>query len=149
MHRLILGTNIVALLLGLAYLWIAFGYERGTLNQPGPGFYPQFVGLLLVIASIGALCTEVSHPARREPVLPRGRDLGRVIAVTAGSVAYVALLNVAGHLLSSVLVVFIVLHTMGMKSWPMKIGVTIAIAVGSYYLFDVVLMVSLPRGFLQ
>ena len=148
-HRPLVWLDVAALLLSLAYMWIAFGYERGTLAQPGPGLYPQLVGVLLVIASICSLVTEMRNPAPRGVVLPKGRDLGRVISVTAGAGAYVALLNYAGHLLSSILVVFIVLHTMGMTSWPMKIGVTIAIALGSYYLFDVVLMVSLPRGILQ
>ena len=149
MRRALLGMDVAALLLGVLYLWVAFGYDRGTLDQPGPGFYPQFVGTLLVIASICSMVTHLLRPAQRKLVLPKGRDLGRVLSVMAGTVAYVILLNYAGHLLSSILVVFIVLHTMGMTSWPMKIGLTIAIALGSYYLFDVVLKVSLPRGILQ
>jgi putative tricarboxylic transport membrane protein len=146
MRRALLWVDAIALLLGGIFLWEAFNYDRGTLEQPGPGFYPMSVGILLVIASLGSLVTDLLKPAQGKLDLPKGRELWRVLSVTAGTVAYVLLLPYAGHLLSAILVVFIVLHTLGMPSWFMKIGLTIAIALGSYYLFDIVLKVSLPRG---
>ena len=116
------------------------------MDQPGPGLYPLFVGTLLVIASIGSIVTDLVKPAQGEMEIPKGKTLGRGLMVLGGSAAYVLLLPYAGHLLSSIVLVFVVLHTMGLTSWPMKIGVTIAIALGSYYLFDILLMVPLPRG---
>jgi putative tricarboxylic transport membrane protein len=148
MRRVLLWVDAIALLLGGIFLWEAFNYDRGTLEQPGPGFYPISVGIFLVIASLGSLVTDLLKPAQGKLDLPKGRDLGRVLFVTAGTIAYVLLLPYAGHLLSATLVVFIVLHTLGLPSWFMKIGLTIVLALGSYYLFDIVLKVSLPRGIL-
>ena len=147
MQRTLLGVDIAALLLSLLYLWGALDYPRGTMAQPGPGLYPIFVGTLLVIASIGSIVTDLLKPAQGELEIPKGKDLGRVLTVLGGAVAYVLLLPYAGHLLSSMLTIFVVLHAMGLSSWPMKIGFTIVIALGSYYLFDMLLMVPLPRGF--
>jgi putative tricarboxylic transport membrane protein len=146
MQRVLLGVDIAALLLSVLYLIGAIGYPRGTMDQPGPGIYTLFVGSLLVIASIGSIVTDLLKPPRGKLILPKGRELGRVLIVTGASVAYVLLLPYAGHLLSAIMLVFFVLHTMGLTSWPMKIGFTIAIALGSYYLFDILLMVPLPRG---
>jgi putative tricarboxylic transport membrane protein len=146
MQRVLLGVDIAALLLSVLYLIGAIGYPRGTMDQPGPGIYTLFVGSLLVIASIGSIVTDLLKPPQGKLILPKGRELGRVLIVTGASVAYVLLLPYAGHLLSAIMLVFFVLHTMGLTSWPMKIGFTIAIALGSYYLFDILLMVPLPRG---
>lgn len=148
MQRTLLGVDIAALVLSFLYLWGALGYPRGTMDQPGPGLYPLFVGFLLVAASIGSIVTDLLKPAQGELEIPKGKDLGRVLTVLGAAVAYVLLLPYAGHLLSSMLTIFVVLHAMRLSSWPMKIGFTIVIALGSYYLFDVLLMVPLPRGFL-
>jgi len=148
MQRAHLIVDIVALALSVLYLIGGLTYPMGTMEQPGPGRYPLFVGVLLIIASIGSLVTDLSNPAKGDLRLPRGRDLGRVLAVIAGTVAYVVLLPYTGHLIASVVTVFTVLHTMGLSSWPPKIGFTVVIALGSYYLFDVILNVPLPRGFL-
>ena len=146
MQRTLLGVDSAALILSLLYLWGALGYPRGTMDQPGPGLYPLFVGTLLVIASIGSILTDLLKPAQGGLDMPTGKNLGRVLIVAGAAAAYVLLLPYAGHLLSAIMLVFVVLHAMGLTSWPMKIGVTIAIALGSYYLFDVLLMVPLPRG---
>jgi putative tricarboxylic transport membrane protein len=148
MRRALLTVDGVALLLSVLYLAGALGYPRGTMDQPGPGLYPLFVGVLLVVASLGSVVADLVKPAAGELEIPKGKDLGRVLTVLGGTAAYVLLLPFAGHLLSSVVVVFIVLHAMGLTSWPMKIGFTIGLALGSYYLFDILLKVPLPRGIL-
>ena len=148
MQRALLGVDIAALILSILYLVGALGYSMGTSEQPGPGRYPLMVGALLIIASIGSLISNFLKPAEGELKLPKGKNLGRVLAVIAGSAAYVVLLPYAGHLLASVVTVFVVLQSMGLSSWPAKIGFTIAIALSSYYLFDVILNVPLPKGVL-
>jgi len=147
MQRTLLGVDIVALVLSFLYLWGALDYSRGTMDQPGPGLYPLWVGILLVAASIGSIVANLLKPAQGELEIPKGKDLGRVLTVLGAAVAYMLLLPYAGHLLSSILLIFVVLHTMRLRSWPMKIGFTIVIALGSYYLFDILLLVPLPRGF--
>ena len=146
MQRTLLGADITAILLSLLYLLGGLSYSMGTLDQPGPGLYPLFVGILLLIASVGSLVTHVMKPAKGNLEWPKGKDLWRVVVVTAGAISYVVFLPYLGHLLASMVAIFIVLHTMGLSSWPLKIGFTVAIALGSFYLFDVILNVPLPRG---
>jgi hypothetical protein len=131
MRRALLGVDSAALILSCLYLWGALGFPRGTMEQPGPGLYPLFVGALLVIASIGSIITDLVKPAQGELEIPKGKNLGRLLVVAGAAAAYVLLLPFAGHLLSSIMLVFVVLQAMGLASWPMKIGVTIAIALGS------------------
>ena len=148
MQRAHLVVSVVALALSIVYLIGALEYPMGTMEQPGPGRYPLFVGALLLLASIGSLVTNLLKPAEGELHLPKGKELGRVVTVIAGTVAYVVLLPYAGHLVASIVTVFIVLQAMGLSSWPLKIGFTVLIALGSYCLFDLILNVPLPKGFL-
>ena len=148
MQRALLGVSVIAIILSTFYLVGAIGYPMGTAEQPGPGRYPLLVGILLIIASVGNLVNTLLKPVTGRLELPGGKDLARVVAVTAGTIAYVVLLPYAGHLLASFVMVFVALQTMGLSSWPMKVGFTIAMALGSYYLFDIILMVPLPRGIL-
>jgi putative tricarboxylic transport membrane protein len=147
MQRTLLSVNFVALILSSLYLWSALDYPRGTMGQPGPGLYPLGVGVFLVIASIGSIVANLLKPDRGKMEIAKGKDLGRMLTVLGAGVTYVLLLPYAGHVLSSILLVFLVLHAMRLRSWPMKIGFTILMALGSYYVFDVLLMVPLPRGF--
>ena len=148
MQRAHLTVYGIALTLSIFYFIGALGYPMGTMEQPGPGRYPLFVGALLIIASIGSLVTNLLKPVKGELQLPKGRDLGRVLAVIAGTVAYAVLLPYAGHLVASVVTVFVVLQAMGLSPWPLRIGFTVLIALGSYCLFDMILNVPLPKGFL-
>jgi putative tricarboxylic transport membrane protein len=146
MQRALLLVDGVALLLGAVYLWIAFGYPLGTMERPGPGLYPIFLGILFVIAAIGSLVTDLVKPAKGELGFPQGKDLGRFLMMLGGGATYVLLLPYAGHLVSAIILVFVALQAMGRTSWLMKICFTVGIALGSYYLFDVFLRVPLPRG---
>ncbi len=148
MQRALMGVNIIAMVLSILYLIGALGFPMGTPDQPGPGRYPLMVGILLIVASVGNLVNTLLKPTTGKLELPVGKDLGRVLAVTGGTGAYVILLPYAGHLLASFVMIFVALQTMGLSSWKMKVGFTISMALGSYYLFDVILMVPVPRGIL-
>ena len=88
MQRTLLGVDIAALVLSFLYLWGALGYPRGTMDQPGPGLYPLFVGTLLVIASIGSILTDLLKPAQGELDIPKGKNLGRMLIVAGAAPLY-------------------------------------------------------------
>jgi putative tricarboxylic transport membrane protein len=144
----LLGVDVVAIALSTLYFITALGYPMGTLDQPGPGRFPVFIGGFLVIASTGSLIYDWFRPRSGELSLPKGAGLGRVLSITAATIAYVILLPYIGHVLAAVIIVFVVLQTMGLSNWLTKIAVTAAMALGSYYLFDVLLQVPLPKGIL-
>jgi putative tricarboxylic transport membrane protein len=147
MRRTLIGVDIAALMFSLLYLWGALEYSLGTFAQPGPGLFPLFIGVLLLSSSIGSLLSHLWTPMEGELHMPKGKELERVLAVVGGTVAYVVLLPVIGHILASILTVFIVLHSMGLPSWGLKLGFAVAVSLGSFYLFDIILQVPLPRAF--
>lgn len=146
MRRALLGTSIAALLLAVAYLAEATRYPRGTMAQPGPGLFPLAVGALLLIA---ALATGLEVRFRRtweDMDWPRRSDALRALAVLAASLGYVILLPRLGHPVAATLVTLAVLQMMQLRGWALKLGLSLVIGLGSYYLFAVMLGVPLPGG---
>ncbi len=146
MRGIILGIGAAGLIWSIIYLVVTVGYSRGTMASPGPGLYPLFIGVFLFVASAGTVLGIRSKAAQGQVDWPRGRGLWRVVSITAAGVMYVVLLPYSGHGIAAVVVTLIALQAMGGLGWPLKIGLTIAIALGSYYLFNVLLNVPLPRG---
>jgi len=77
---------------------------------------------------------------------PRGSDALRVLAVLATSLGYVVLLPYVGHPVAATLVTLAVLQVMHVRGWVLKVGLSLGLGLGSYYLFAVVLGVPLPAG---
>ena len=146
MRRAILASGIVGITLSVIYLGMAMTYSRGTPAKPGPGLYPLFVGFLFLAGSVGTVVTALVRPAEGSFAWPKGSAWRRVCLVTFAVFAYMLLLPIVGYLPTAAVVVLATLHGMDMPSWPRKIGVAIAFALVSYYLFGPVLSVPLPRG---
>ena len=132
-------------LLGVAVLeecW-RLGLPLGTLATPGPAYVPAALATLLVIA--GVLVAVVG---------PRAVSLGSVgwrewrhtVAIVAGC-AFVALaLERLGYRLTIALVCAFLLGIVERKGVVPTLVFAVALAAGTYYVFDTVLRVPLPRG---
>jgi hypothetical protein len=134
------------LLLAVFYLAQAVRYPWGTAAQPGPAVYLVAVGLL---ALLGALGTGVEALVKRpqEPVeWPSAQGRWRVLAILGATAAYVVLLPVLGQPVCGTLLTLVVLQVMALRGWIVKIGVSLAVGLGSFYLFSVVFGVPLPAG---
>jgi len=146
MRKILLRISLISIGLSGLYFGGALTYPVGTMAQPGPGLYPLFVGSLLIIASVGVFTTTLLEPSTKPMEFPRGRDLWRLLSITAVMIVYAVALPIIGHLLAAAIVSFGVLQAMGLRSWYLKIGLTVFLSLGSFYLFDILLKVPLPRG---
>jgi putative tricarboxylic transport membrane protein len=132
--------------LALAYLIEAHRYSWGTPAQPGPGLYPTLVGMLVLVSAAAVALEAWRRRPEPDPDWPVGPRRLRVIALLAATAGYVFLLPYLGHPVAGTLLTLAVLHTMGMRRWPAKIGVALAIGIGSHYIFARLLGVPLPTG---
>jgi len=82
------GLAIVA---GLAVIWVGTGYEVGTARRMGPGWFPVALGGLM--AGLGLLLALVT--LRRDDPCERG-ELRPLMAVGGGIAAFALLLERAG-----------------------------------------------------
>lgn len=98
--------------LGLAALTEASGLSFGTLREPGSGFYPTLVCVLLI--AFGAL--SLAAPAPDSSAAEPGGH-ARVWLVVAAVAAYVWALIPLGFLLCTVALLLLLLRGIGGVSW--------------------------------
>ena len=149
MGRTLIILAITGIILSLSYIVEALHYPWGNLAQPGPGFYPLLIGILLGVGFLGTGLEAALLKSSRKVDWPRGASLGRVVAIALGGLGYVLFLPFLGHPVAGGLVTLVVLQAMNLPSWPLKIGLSLANGFGSFFLFSVLLGVPLPMGFWQ
>ncbi|MBI2205817.1 MAG: tripartite tricarboxylate transporter TctB family protein [Candidatus Rokubacteria bacterium] len=147
MKRALVVTGALGVVLAALYLVEARRYSWGTIAQPGPGLYPVLVGCLLILGSVGIALEATLRPTGGHIDWPVGRARWRLMAILLPSLAYVLLLRYLGHPVAGTLLTLAVLHAMGMRRWPVKIVIALAVGGISHYVFTVVLGVPLPAGF--
>lgn len=148
MRRALLFLSSITGVLSLIYLGVALTYPVGSLAKPGPGVFPLFVAILILMGSVGTFGSRRDGPAEEEVRWPDKRGWVRIAAVTAACLAYVIALTSLGHLLASTVVTFAVLHVMRMRSWALKVGLAVMMGLVSYLFFATFLGVPLPQGIL-
>jgi putative tricarboxylic transport membrane protein len=148
MRKGILITGGIFLALGIVYLIQALQYGIGPSGRPGPGLYPIFAVAVLLTGAIGMIVNAWLRPTAAAIAWPVGKERWRVLAIIAVSLFYAFTLEFIGYFLGSAVVMLTCLHVMGMRSWLLKIGLTLAVTILSFLIFDKVLSVPLPTGFI-
>ncbi len=147
MGRSLFILSVVGVGLTAIYAFESIHYPWGTLAQPGPGFYPAFVAVFLIAGFLGTGLEGLLAKSSRRVEWPKGDSFRRVLVIAGGGMGYVFLLPVVGHPVAGGMVTLIVLQAMKLPSWPLKIGLSAANGVGSFFLFSTLLGVPLPLGF--
>jgi putative tricarboxylic transport membrane protein len=146
MHdRIFAGVNLLICVVLMALAW---GYQAPFAYEPvGPRAYPLLLLLLLVMGALYQLLKPAKQTeAREEP--PLNRQVVRKLALCiAAMVAYAALFDVLGFILSSALFAVAMAYLYDATRVQSIVG-GIVIAVGLYLLFDYGLDVPLPLGML-
>jgi putative tricarboxylic transport membrane protein len=129
------------------YVANALPLPRGTAARPGPGFFPLAVGVFGAAVAL----TWVVNTLRQAPASASGAALadgrGRVITTAALLVGFCLLLPWTGYPLAAFLFAGLLLRGLGAR-WRAALGIAVAGAVASSYIFGVLLGVPLPRGLL-
>ena len=139
---------------GAALLALAIAFSAGALkhyaywgeNGPGSAFLPFWLGLVMAVLAatllVGALRSRDPGPAW----LPSGDGLRRLALVVGATAAFVALLNVVGMTIGTVLFLVVLMRFLDRQPWPLTIAVALAVAGLNYLVFTRWLHVPLPAG---
>lgn len=138
--RVVIG--LLGLVGGVGYLVVALGLSRGSLDRPGPGAFPQLVGVLIVLASALVVWESrkaLSQVLQRHPLPP----VAWFVFLGAVAVA-AALMPVIGFAPASFVLALIILRTVGRLGWVKAVVIAVAIAVVTDVVFVRVFGVYLP-----
>ena len=130
-------------LAGLIALWESRRFPLGTLHRPGPAYMPVVLALLLILFGV-ALVVLASRSGRFADV---GWHEWRHAVAIFGACAFAAWgLERLGYRLTTAVVLFFLLFVLERRGVVAAIVLTVTMAWGSFYLFDTLLRVPLPRG---
>lgn len=117
--------------------------KLGSLNRPGPGFFPFWGGVVLGLLSLVLLAT--SREKRGAEVVS-GRGPTKLLMVAGALLGYLGLLEVLGF--TAVTFLFLLLlFRLERMGWTFSAASALAGAASAYALFQLWLKTQLPIGF--
>lgn len=144
---MVLTTDRVAggalVLIGLVAVWQSRAFPLGSLHRPGPAYMPTVLALLLIVLGIAVAIMGSRSPRFSEVGWHEWRHAVGIFAACAFS-AWA--LDRLGYRLTMACVLAFLLLVLERKGVVLTALVTVAIAWGSFFLFDTFLRVPLPRG---
>ena len=115
-------------------------------DGPRSGYFPFYIGLLLLASSATVLITQLLR-WRREAAPFIERDQARmVVAVFVPMLVYVALITGLGIYVPSMLLIGYFMRRHGGYGWLATAAVSVAVPVLFYFVFERWFLVLLPKG---
>jgi hypothetical protein len=111
---------------------------------PKSGFFPFYLGIVIIAASIGNLVTAFAQDPHK--VFADWPQLVQVLSVVIPTAVYVFVIPWAGIYLSSLLLIAVFMVWLGRYSIGMSAAVSIGVTVATYLMFEKWFLVPLPRG---
>ena len=136
-------AGVALVLIGLATLWESRAFPLGSLHRPGPAYMPVVLALLLIVFGVAVFAMGRRARTLREVGWPEWRH---AVAIFAACAFAAWGLERLGYRLTMAVVVGFLLLALERKGWVLGLGLTLVMAWGSFYLFDTLLRVPLPRG---
>lgn len=125
--------------IGFSLLVMSFSYKLGLggFHNPGPGFMPFLVGLLLFVISFYPLIKFLCKTGGETNVEEKRSQANlKKIALVVGSLfAYALLLENLGYLITTSLLLFLLFSSMGSKKWWSALMASVLTALVTYYGF--------------
>jgi putative tricarboxylic transport membrane protein len=140
-----LWTGLFLMIFSGAVVHEALNLGLGTPHNPGSGFMIFGVAVVLgVFALLQVLKTLLSRV--QEEQAPERVHLWRIVAVVGANILYIVLLESAGYLLCTFLLLSFLFQVYEKGKWAWAIGGAAATSVLTYVIFSRLLQLNLPKG---
>ena len=136
-------AGVALVLFGLLTMWESRAFPLGSFHRPGPAYMPVLLASLLVI--FGVAVAAMGRRARR-PAEVGWPEWRHAVAIFAACAFAAGGLERLGYRITMALVVAFLLLVVERKGWALSLALTLVMAWGSFFVFDTLLRVPLPRG---
>jgi putative tricarboxylic transport membrane protein len=138
--------GLLLFLVGIGAIIGAIQLRVGLPTEPQPGFFPFVGGIVLVILS-AIIFVQGWLKSDGERVV--FGEVGRPALILAVMVALIAVLERVGYVICTLIASGLILRILSVKSWRVLIITSLCVSMGTYILFDKLLGIDLPVGFLS
>ena len=152
----IVGT-LVPVLFGAGFLLYDTQYPLDNWANPGPAVFPFLVGLVLAILSVWQLVrasrkpklehSKAKIPSVREFLQPNKGET-KVLLMIAVFIGYLLMVQWVGFFVSNFFFVVVSSRLMKARDWRGPVALSLGVNLFCYFLFEVWLKLSFPRGIL-
>jgi hypothetical protein len=139
-----IATALFGLIVVVGSLQVGVGWGA---EGPKSGFFPFYLGLFIIAAS----AVNLVHAAavRPDKSFAEWSQLRQVLAVVIPTAIYVAVIPWTGIYVSSLLLIAVFMIWLGKYRVHVAAGLSVAIVVATYLVFETWFLVPLPKGPLE
>jgi putative tricarboxylic transport membrane protein len=130
-------------LIGLLAVVESLAFPLGSLRRPGPAFTPLALAVLLIL--LGAAVFAMGPGSRRLAEVG-WHEWRHALAIFAACAFAAWGLERLGYRLTMAAVVAFLVLVVERRGWALGLALTVGVPGGSFFLFDTLLHVPLPRG---
>lgn len=117
-----------------------------TSDGPGAGYFPFYIGLILVISGAGVFYQALAGKKKNTEVFVDREQLGRVLSVLLPAVVYVGAIQLIGIYIASALYIALFMIILGKYSWFKSVATALVVNVLFFLMFEVWFKVPLHKG---
>ncbi len=138
----VLFTIVFALIVIVGSLQVGINWGA---EGPRAGFFPFYIGLLILISSIVNLL-QVFAAGQAGRLFADWGQLRQVLKVVVPTTIYVGAIPWIGIYLASALLIAAFMRWLGRYSWLMVIAIAVGVPVVTFFIFEKWFLVPLPKG---
>lgn len=143
--------GILWLGIGLFICFLAFGFEIGSFNSPGPGFLPFLTGIFISIMGLIIIISQTflkkkNLKTEMENSLLRVSPSPRFLYTISILLVYIIFIEPLGFILSTSLVMFCLFFDFEKKNYIGSLLFSFLTSFLSYLIFEIWLRCQLPKG---
>jgi len=147
-HLVEVGVAAFMVLLGIitiiGSLQVGIGWGA---EGPKSGFFPFWIGLIVVATSLYNLVRAYTHGSRK--LFANWHELTQVLKVVLPLTIYVGVIPWIGIYIASALLIAGFMRWIGRYGWLLTLAISIALPVVTYITFEMWFLVPLPKGPLE
>ncbi len=147
------AAGLLFLLTGIYGLFFSIQLPMGKWNEPGPGVFPVTLSILLLISGVSWFILgkrKAGGESQEEKAEWRGiaNTLSTPLKIVGITALLILAFNRLGYLVAASLYIFVLLFWVSRYRVIVSILLALSIGIGSWYFFQKVLAVQLPKGLL-
>jgi putative tricarboxylic transport membrane protein len=142
-----LGVALFLMLIGAMVITDSLRVGTGWADDgPRSGYFPFYIGSLLVLASGTVLVSTLIRWRKADPEFARRDQLGSVMAVLVPMVVYVGVIALLGIYIASAALIGYFMRRHGKFGWVATVATAIGVPLVFFLVFERWFLVPLPKG---
>jgi putative tricarboxylic transport membrane protein len=145
-----IAMALLFLVFGIVVSWDSYrlGARWGS-DGPQAGYFPFYIGLIIIVCSVITLFQAFAIGAARNTVFVLRGQLKMVVLVMVPTIVYVGLIHWLGIYVASTIYIALFMWWLGKYPWTRYVPVSAGVNVVLFLMFEVWFKVPLPKGPLE